>query len=245
LIVPAALLLIWIAAWCKPVERVKPATGPIEQKFRDIWVYRREVISLFVIMCMITASSTALVFMFPEFLEAKGYSGWILEGGAMAFYLVGTALGVVLGGYICDRMGSYKALLLSMITTTVGFQALLMLPATSGPVFLVACTLAGVLSGAGQPLPLAICQNLLPSNASLIGGVLMGWTWAMGGGIAPLIVAYLVKIPSLGTVGSLSIMGIANVIALGYAINLMLPQGRTVAPATVLSKSASARIQTS
>jgi MFS family permease len=240
LILPAIVLMIWIVAWCKPVQHVKPAAGPINQKMKDIWVYRREVGALFVVMTMITASNTALVFMFPEFLEARGYSGWILEGGAMAVYLAGTALGVVLGGYASDRIGSYVSLLASMLLTTFSYQVLLLIPPVSGAAFLSICVLAGVLCGAGQPLPLAICQNLLPRNASLIGGILMGWTWAIGGGIAPLVVAYMVKGTSLGVIGSLSVMGIANVIALGCALTLILTS-RTPAPAPTLTVPALSR----
>jgi MFS family permease len=158
----------------------------------------------------------------------------------MAVYLAGTALGVVLGGYASDRIGSYVSLLASMLLTTFSYQVLLLIPPVSGAAFLSICVLAGVLCGAGQPLPLAICQNLLPRNASLIGGILMGWTWAIGGGIAPLVVAYMVKGTSLGVIGSLSVMGIANVIALGCALTLILTS-RTPAPAPTLTVPALSR----
>ena len=233
LLIPAALLLIWIAAWCKPVQLIKaghrtdsseiprylglsPRSRPaLCRHGHDHRVEQRDCFHVPGI-----SGDTRL-----HRLDSQRRRDGILSDRHRA-------RGGHAGGYLSERIGAYAALVVAMIVNMLAFQAFLMLPPVSGAVFIAACTVAGILTGTAQPLPIAICQRLLPRNASLVGGILMGWTWAIGGGGAPLLVANLAAIPALGILGSLQISGLVNVIGLGCAVALVLTERRP-APAAI------------
>ena len=157
--------------------------------------------------------------MFPEFLELKGYSGWILNGGAMACFMAGTAFGVMAGGHLADKFGARATLILSLGITFLTYQGFLLMPHVSSFTLALACFTAGLLMGAGQTLPISISQSMLPRNASMISGVMMGWSWAVGS-LAPLLAACLAGKPSLGVIGALSIIGLLNLAAMGCTLCL-------------------------
>ena len=219
LIVPGALLLALIALWCKPAPPPAHAhsSHSLKAKARELWSLRRDVGTIFFLMCMISITNSALYFMFPELVELKGHSGWVVNGGAMGFMLAGTALGVVLSGFCGDRFGERQTLIVSMGLNIAAYQGFLILPNMGVAPFVAVCFVTGVLTGAGTTLPIALGQKLLPKHASMISGVIMGWTWAVGN-LAPLVTAEL--IPSLGIVKALTVMGGANVIGLFCALRL-------------------------
>jgi FSR family fosmidomycin resistance protein-like MFS transporter len=219
LIIPGAVLLGAIALWCKPAPPPEHAQNnhSLRHKTREIWSMRREVGTLFCLMCMISITNAALYFLFPELVELKGHAGWVLNGGAQGFMLAGTALGVVLSGYCADRYGERQTLIVSMLLNIAAYQAFLVLPIMGSAAFVAVCFAAGVLTGAGTTLPIALGQKMFPRHASTISGVMMGWTWAIGN-LAPLLTAELVR--PLGIVNALTIMGSANVIGFFCALNL-------------------------
>jgi MFS transporter, FSR family, fosmidomycin resistance protein len=231
LLLPGALLMLWILIWCKPLPTAgesRPRVS-LRRKFSETWSVRREVGVLFLILLMTSASGAALMFMFPELLEHMGYSGWVLNGGAMAFMLGGTAFGVMVGGIIADRVGMHRAMIVSLAVCCVAFNGFLLLPHLSDTAFLFVCLVTGILIGACQPLPIALSQSVMPENASMISGIIMGWTWAFAG-LAPLVVASMVTRFHFSIPGALSVMGLLNVLAVACAICVPL---RKRAPVTI------------
>ena len=246
LLLPGLLVMAWITVWCKP--RSLPHTRahyPWAEKMRDIWGFRREIGLLFALLCLTGAANSALFFLFPELLAEKGYSGWVLNGGAQGFMIAGTALGVVISGYCAEGMGERLALLVSMAMNIVAWHAFLMVPLLPTAAFLPFCLVIGLLFGFGSTLPISMGQKLIPRNASMISGVMMGWTWALGN-LAPMAAAYLAEDPRLRIYGALSILGVLNVLALICAVFLKPAAQRTpviqvAAPVTVTPQS-SARL---
>ena len=220
LLIPGAIVMLWIMAWCKPASQPHArAHYPWSEKMRDIWGYRRDIGLLFALLCLTGAANSALFFLFPEFLAEKGYSGWVLNGGAQGFMIAGTALGVVISGYCAEGMGERFALLVAMAMNIIAWHGFLMMPLLPSTVFLPACLVIGMLFGFGSTLPISMGQKLIPRNASMISGVMMGWTWALGN-LAPMAAAYLAENPQLRMYGALTILGVLNVLALICAIFL-------------------------
>jgi len=175
---------------------------------------------------MLSAVNVAFFFLLPELLESKGYTGWIVHGGAHGFMMGGTALGVVLGGYAADRFGVRRMLVLFMVLTALAYQGFLLLPKLDAAALVPVCLLTGLILGAGQPLPVSMGQQLVPRYASLISGVMLGWTWTFGCLSQPL-AGWLAERPEVGLVGALSITGAGNVVACVLAASLRGPvQGK-------------------
>jgi FSR family fosmidomycin resistance protein-like MFS transporter len=214
LLLPGILVMFWILAWCKPAPQAHAHVHiPFREKVRDVWTYRRDLGLLFALMCLTGAANSALFFLFPELIADKGYSGWVFNGGAQGFMIAGTVLGVVVSGYCAEGMGERLALIVSMAANIVAWHSFLMIPHVGTTLFMVVCTVAGVLFGFGSTLPISMGQKLIPRNASMISGVMMGWSWAIAN-LAPLAAAQLARYPSLGIYGALTILGVLNVLAL-------------------------------
>ena len=219
LALPGVVLMVWIVACCPRSNTLPTSNDSLRQKLAAMWKLRGEVGTLFVLLCMLWAVNMAFFFLLPELLESKGYTGWIVHGGAHAFIMAGTALGVVLGGYAADRFGVRRMLMLFMVLTALAYQGFLLLPKLDTAALVPLCVLTGLICGAGQPLPLSMGQQLAPNNTSLISGVMLGWTWTFGCLTQPL-AGWLAEQPAIGLVGALSLMGTGNVVAVVLAASL-------------------------
>ena len=217
LLLPGILAMFWINGWCKPApQHHAHVRTPFREVLGNILTYRRDLGLLFALMCLTGAANSALFFLFPELMESKGYTGWVLNGGAQGFMIAGTALGVLVSGYCAEGMGERLTLILSMAANIVAWHGFLMFPHTGDALFLAGCLIGGLLFGFGSTLPISMGQKLIPRNASMISGVMMGWSWAIAN-LAPLAAAKLAgtaSAPRYGIFGALTILGVLNVLAL-------------------------------
>jgi MFS family permease len=212
-------LVAAVALWCprdKPHEESN--RDSLRTKARAFWGMRRSVGLLFVAATLVMAANTGLFFLFPELLASKGYAGWVVNGGAFAFLVMGLSVGVLAGGHLAERHGMRAILLLSVAVNFAVFEAFVQVGTLPVPLFLAVCVLAGACMGLVQPLPVALGQALEPRNASLVSGLLMGWTWVLGS-FSPLVVAFLAR--ELGTSDALSLYGLLNLAALGCTMALV------------------------
>lgn len=212
-------LVAAVALWCprdKPHEESN--RDSIRTKARAFWGMRRSVGLLFAATTLVCAANMGLFFLFPELLASKGYTGWIVNGGAFAFLVAGMAAGVLVGGHLAEHFGMRALLLLSVALNFAVFEAFVQVGALPVPLLLAVCGVAGTCMGLVQPLPVALGQALEPRNASLVSGLLMGWTWVLGS-FSPLVVAFLAR--ELGTSDALSVYGLLNLAALGCTMALV------------------------
>lgn len=113
----------------------------------------------------------------PKFFSDLGYRP--SQYGAIATsYGIGTALGGVAGGYLADRFGKKRVIVLSMVLSAV---MLFIFPgvADSSLVFLVA-PLAGAFTGAPHGILVVLAQHMLPNRVGAASGLVLGFTFASG-----------------------------------------------------------------
>lgn len=234
---PGLAFMVWIVAWCGAGHAVsrQAAGASLSEKIRGVWALRREVGVLFAILCLISACNIALFFLLPEMMEGKGYAPWIVHGGAQFLVMCGTALGVIMGGYCADRFGIRRTLVVCLALSFIAYQGFVLLPRLPVPLFMPCCVLAGFFLGAGQPLPVSMGQTLVPEHASLISGVMLGWTWTFGSLSQPLVAA-LSERPEMGITGALSAVGSFNFLAFLLALAVRDPgRRREIATGAVAS----------
>lgn len=109
--------------------------------------------------------------------------GWslIIGGSFISLFVLFTALGTLLGGYLYDRMDRKKLLIFSLLISS---PLLLAMVYSNGIVFIMLLSLSGLAIGCSNTVPLAISQELIPEGASTASSIMMGFSWGVAGVLA-------------------------------------------------------------
>lgn len=212
LLLPGFIILAWALLWCRPTEAtVSTRAGLIESLSRVPFRQHRLGV-LFLMLALMSALGQGLFFLLPEFMEARGYPMWTVRGGALIWFVLGAALGIVPAGYLADRFGRRRLLIATTMLSAISFYATILSPQMPIPLFALMCFATGGLMNMANPIGVALGQERFPNESSLISGVLMGLAWALGA-FAPWTVGQLATIPTLGPVGALTVLGGVNIAA--------------------------------
>ena len=170
-IVVAALLTAWLIRMKPPA----PAHGP-RPAFRDLRPVARPLTLLYFIVVCRSAVSYGFMTFLPLHLHRLGFS--VQAGGTiLTAYLALGAAGGFAGGWLAERFGGRRVVLVSFIGAVPLFFAFLWLPIVPGLVCLIAG--AFVLQGS-LPVNVVLGQELSPRHASTISSLLMGAAWGLG-----------------------------------------------------------------
>ncbi len=124
---------------------------------------------------------------FVSFISFLGLSrGWDIGeiGWTLSAYLVSVTLGRLAGGYVGDRVSPRKLLAVSCAVSTCFFIPFCF---TSGNFSLLLFFLAGFIFDLGATTNIVLAQRVLPQNTSTATGMVMGFSWGVGGLMMPLI----------------------------------------------------------
>ena len=138
----------------------------------------RPVLALNLSMSMRAWAHTAVATFLPLLLIQQGYSP-LASGGLLTVFLVGAALGGLFGGYTGDKIGHKKLIILSLalglLPTAYFFTHL-----TNDALAILSLFLCGASLQAPQPSSLIWAQQLMPNNAGMASGMMMGLTFGFG-----------------------------------------------------------------
>jgi FSR family fosmidomycin resistance protein-like MFS transporter len=136
----------------------------------------RPLALLYVAVVCRSAVSYGFMTFLPIHLHARG---WTLEAGGavVTAYLALGALGGFLGGWLAERIGGRRVVVISFVGATPLFAAFLLLPDTPGLVCLVA---GSFILQASLPVNVVLGQELSPRHSSTISSLLMGAAWGVG-----------------------------------------------------------------
>jgi len=223
--VPGGLLLL-IAVWgCRPEE----ARGEVEDRpslfnsLTKIPFRQKRLYILFVLLAMMSALDQGLLFLLPELLELKNYPEWYINGGALLWFVVGGATGMIPAGFLADKFGKKIVVIGSVAGSIIVFYAFILLQTTSIPILILIMIATGSLLNMANPIGVALGQILFPEKSSLISGVLMGLAWALGS-ISPWAVGLMTSRLNLSLTTALCILGITGIIALACSFFLESPE---------------------
>ena len=125
--------------------------------------------------CYSTAGSVSMTFI-PKLFQDRGYTP-SAYGMVATLYLGGVAIGGLTGGFLADRWGRRRVVLLALLAAVLPMY---FYPVIAGPAMYTAVFLAGSFSGASLPIIVVLVQGLLPHRRALATGLALGFMFASG-----------------------------------------------------------------
>ncbi len=112
-------------------------------------------------------------------LTGQGHSA-ALAGGMLTVFLAGGAIGSVLGGFVSDRIGRKLCIIFSLALTLPALYLFLTASSISLLTYLL-LFLGGASLQATLPSSIVWAQELLPANAAMASGMMLGLSFGLGG----------------------------------------------------------------
>lgn len=123
-----------------------------------------------------SAVSYGFMTLLPLYLHARGFS--LTAGGTtVAIYSALGALGGFAGGWLADRWGGRRVVMLSFLLSAPLYAGFLFVPGIGGLALLV---LGSFVLQASLPVNVVMGQELSPRHSSTISSLLMGAAWGLG-----------------------------------------------------------------
>ncbi len=143
---------------------------------RELRPVMRPLTLLYLVVVCRSAVSFGFMTFLPIHLNRHGYS--VETGGLLVTaYLAAGALGGFLGGWLAERIGGRRVVVISFVGSTPLFVAFLLLPDAAG----LACLVVGAfVLQASLPVNVVLGQELSPRHSSTISSLLMGAAWGVG-----------------------------------------------------------------
>ena len=218
LLPPMVLVIVVASRLCRPQDSPRVGSVDLRAVWHSLGNVRRHLLVLYLIQSLMSAIHIGLLFLLPEFLEARGYPKWMIQGGATFAIIIGAVVMMVPAGHLADRWGRRRLLWVLLVGSPALYYTLVLLPPVPIGTFLVLCFLFGGVLGSTNPLAVSLAQSLTPANASMVSGLMMGGAWALGN-LAPWMLGYLAKQPALGYTAQQPTHGTPNALAcLGVVI---------------------------
>ncbi|HHM23496.1 MAG TPA: MFS transporter [Bacteroidetes bacterium] len=148
------------------------------------WKGLSGVWGLVVLLYLMVVIRAAVIILFQNFiplsLSHRGESLFLGATAVTVFQFTG-GFGILLGGYLADRLSKRKVLLWSFLLTPPFALTFLVAPQ---PLALIALALAALFIFSATPVNIILGQDLLPGNASFISSIMMGLAWGVAGLLA-------------------------------------------------------------
>jgi len=155
----------------------------------------------------------------PLYLNHERGMAYTHANGMLTLYLAAGALGGFAGGWLSDRLGGRRVIMISMLGC-VPPLALFFL--STGPVAALALAAGGLILLFTIPVNLVMAQELVPSQTGTVSALMMGFAWGAAGFVFVPAAGYAADFFSLHHVmAALLVFPIA-----GFFLARMLPKER-------------------
>lgn len=189
---PWLLILLSILWYRFPQVPISEKKLPFKDFFRPLLHNKKSLLLLYFSQVANQFVFVSFLFLLPDVLFSRGCQSWLCLGGGHLCVIMGSALSMVVAGWLCDQYG-HRVVLLSMIGG--GFLALysflLQGAASSTTTAIVLCCL-GAFLGVCNPVIISWGNRLVPENPSTVSALLMGGAWCLGN-LSPILSGLLVK----------------------------------------------------
>lgn len=142
------------------------------------WYKSAHLLKLNIVMGLRAWPQVALPTFLPIWLAQQNHSP-ALAGGMLTVLLTGGALGSVLGGYMGDKIGRKNCIMSCLF---VGFIAMYLL--LTNELGIITWMMLGISGAALQgvlPSSIIWAQTMLPDNAAMASGMMLGMSFGLGG----------------------------------------------------------------
>ena len=195
---------------------VRPATWtppPLKEVLGNLARYRGGFIRLWFLVVLRSLTYFSLFSFLPIIFTHQGLS--TLQTGMMtSFFLLGGAVGGIVGGWLADRVHERVVIAGSLAIAFPMFQLSLMLPGVWGIAFLM---LGGFCLLSSAPVTIGLAQRYAPGSAATASSLMLGLGWGTGGLLVTLVGMLADRV---GPVGALRIQGLCLVAAVILALTL-------------------------
>ena len=184
---------------CPPLDAPKKlAPGEVKIKWQLIGALRpawKPMLVLYVITVIRSGLQMTTNNYLPFVLGERGYhvTG---TGGVMTVFLLLGGIGGLAGGFMAERVSGRAVTMYSGLIAGPLMAAALM---TTGPVSIVLLGLAGFALLSTLPVNVAMAQELVPGQTSVVSALMMGAAWGVGA-LAPPVLDLLVPAYGFRTV---------------------------------------------
>ncbi len=169
-------LAVAIYSW-RALPRAAEATRtPAGAATGQTWGFVLPLLVLFVVVVLRAAEGTVITTFVPLLFHARG-SSLQVGGYALLAYCLAGAVGGLLAGPASARLGTKWITVLSMLITAPAFYLFLH---TDGVVAAVLFLIGSGALFAALPVNLVMAQRLLPRQATMASGMMLGLAWGVG-----------------------------------------------------------------
>jgi len=143
------------------------------------WYRSPAIINLNLVMSLRSWMQVALSTLLPLWLANRGFSP-VLAGTLLTVFLAGGATGGLLGGWLGDRFGHKRLVLVSMIACLPALYVFLSSSELTWFSWVLIVLVGAALQGT-LPSSIVWAQGLMPDNAAMASGMMLGLSFGMGG----------------------------------------------------------------
>ena len=179
LIVPSTLKTPFAAP---PIssQRAIGAPAPPEKR-KELWQVMRPNLRTFLVLYLIAVLRTITAIGFENFLslhlDDQQYSN-PARSAVIALFLIAGSIGIMIGGWLSDRIHRYGLLLFSLLAAPPFLYTSLH---SSGGMFLILLFIGNFILSSSITVNIVLGQQLLPEHENIASGVMMGAAWGVGG----------------------------------------------------------------
>ena len=154
----------------KPSSQATPATA---------WYKSVSLLKLNLVMGLRSWPQAAIPNFLALWLVSQGYSP-TMAGSLLTAFLAGGALGSVGGGFLSDRIGRKPCIIVALMITIPLLYAFLTAPSLTASSYLLLFAGGAALQGT-LPASIVWAQEMLPANAAMASGMMLGLSFGLGG----------------------------------------------------------------
>ncbi|SDM24759.1 MFS transporter, FSR family, fosmidomycin resistance protein [Dendrosporobacter quercicolus] len=177
LIIPA--LLLTVALYSSGLYKTDLRVARQRLTEDPPWYKSKNILMLNVVMALRSWPQVAIPTFLPVLLAGQGHPP-LLAGHMLTVFLLGGAAGALVGGYSGDKAGHKKCILLSLIFCLPPTYYLLSASTINWLTWL-SLALSGALLQSMVPSSIVWAQTILPGNAAMVSGMMLGLTFGLGG----------------------------------------------------------------
>lgn len=186
--VPGLLIALIVSSTLKtpfaappmPSQRVIGAPAPPEKR-KELWQVMRPNLRTFLVLYLIAVLRTITAIGFENFLslhlDDQQYSN-PARSAVIALFLIAGSIGIMIGGWLSDRIHRYGLLLFSLLAAPPFLYTSLH---SSGGMFLILLFIGNFILSSSITVNIVLGQQLLPEHENIASGVMMGAAWGVGG----------------------------------------------------------------
>lgn len=178
LIVPSLLLsILYARSHLTDITTVPDHLPAAPPRLREVFT-NRAVLKLNLAMGFRCWTHVSVSTFLPLLLIGAGYSA-LSSGSLLTLFLIGCTVGGLIGGYLGDRL-SHKKIIVASLALGILPTWYFFTHAGTAPLSLAALFLAGACLLAPQPSSVVWAQKMMPANAGMASGMMMGLSFGLG-----------------------------------------------------------------